>query len=303
MEPKQIKKIFSRIGISLFVLLLVVNAVQILMTSAALAYKPELIETTWFSMLLIFLSFHVIGFLVFILMTKKIPSGERGPVRKLSPIHILITYLVCMATTYLLNYVSLFINYLIGLIKKSAVLNPLESVVSTENILLTALVVAIIAPIVEEIIFRGIILDKLRPFGDKTAIWVTALAFGLYHGNLSQFFYATALGAIFAYLAIRTNTIRYSILLHILINMTGSVVMPLLVSVQNPLMPVIAVILIFTFIISGIILYFVFRKKTYLEDALVPIPKHIRFRTIYLNTGMILYFIGCLLMFLFVLLV
>ena len=43
-------------------------------------------------------------------------------------------------------------------------------------------VIAVIAPVVEELLFRGIGFHLLRRFGDTTAILATGLAFGLYHG-------------------------------------------------------------------------------------------------------------------------
>ena len=53
---------------------------------------------------------------------------------------------------------------------------------------------------------------------DKVAIITTAILFGLFHANFSQFFYAVALGMIFAYVTLKTGTIKYSIILHIVVN-------------------------------------------------------------------------------------
>ena len=64
----------------------------------------------------------------------------------------------------------------------------------------------ILSPIIEEILFRKILIDKIKLYGDKVAILVSAVTFGVYHGNLSQVFYATALGAIFAYVTLKTKS-------------------------------------------------------------------------------------------------
>ena len=77
--------------------------------------------------------------------------------------------------------------------------------------------------------FRGIMLNKIRIYGDKVAIITTAILFGLFHANFSQFFYAVALGLVFAYVTLKTRTIKYSIILHIAVNMVGSVIMPAIV--------------------------------------------------------------------------
>ena len=45
--------------------------------------------------------------------------------------------------------------------------------------------VVIIAPIVEEFIYRGAILTALSPYGRGAAVLFSALAFGLMHGNIA----------------------------------------------------------------------------------------------------------------------
>ena len=56
------------------------------------------------------------------------------------------------------------------------------------------------------------------------AILLSGFMFDLFHKNLQQFIYATVIGIIFAYIYIRTGRLRYSIILHMLINFMGSVV-------------------------------------------------------------------------------
>ncbi len=75
-----------------------------------------------------------------------------------------------------------------------------------------------LGPIIEEYIFRWKLLNRLRRFGDKAAITYTAVMFGLFHGNLVQFFYATAIGMVLGYVAVKTGRMRYNCLMHILIN-------------------------------------------------------------------------------------
>ena len=82
----------------------------------------------------------------------------------------------------------------------------------------------IVAPIVEELIFRKIVIDRLSVFGDRNAIIFSSVAFGLIHVNLYQFFYATALGFILGYVYTKTRNVKYSIFMHMLINFLGSVV-------------------------------------------------------------------------------
>jgi membrane protease YdiL (CAAX protease family) len=61
----------------------------------------------------------------------------------------------------------------------------------------------VLAPLGEELLFRGILLRALRDYGDGICILVSGLLFGLLHANVYQIFYAFALGAFFAWLTAR----------------------------------------------------------------------------------------------------
>lgn len=76
----------------------------------------------------------------------------------------------------------------------------------------------IIAPLFEEFWFRGIVLESLRPYGNGFAIFVSALLFGMTHANFSQFFYATVLGICLGYIAVSTNSIVTTTIMHAMFN-------------------------------------------------------------------------------------
>lgn len=74
----------------------------------------------------------------------------------------------------------------------------------------------IVAPVAEELIFRGLIFRRLMddlPVG--WAIGISAFLFGVYHGNVLQFIYAGLLGACFAYCYYRLGSLWAPVLLHI----------------------------------------------------------------------------------------
>lgn len=84
----------------------------------------------------------------------------------------------------------------------------------------------IVGPIFEEWLFRKQLIDHTRKYGEKTAILLSGLAFGLFHMNLFQFFYAFLLGLMFGYVYTRTSKLRYSTAMHIIINFNGGVLAP-----------------------------------------------------------------------------
>lgn len=85
-------------------------------------------------------------------------------------------------------------------------------------ILLYILNVVVIPPIVEEMLFRGMLLQSLRRFGDGFAVVASALLFGMYHGNFAQTVFAIPAGLIMGFVVIRTNSLLPSILIHVMNN-------------------------------------------------------------------------------------
>ena len=83
------------------------------------------------------------------------------------------------------------------------------------NDLATTLLGCAIAPVVEEMLFRGIILRGfLQRYDRAQAIWGSALLFGLAHLNIYQFVAALVLGAISGWLYERSRSLVPCIALH-----------------------------------------------------------------------------------------
>lgn len=79
-------------------------------------------------------------------------------------------------------------------------------------------VVALIPCIVEESIFRGVFYNEYSKVRPRTAIFMSALMFGLVHGNLNQFTYAFAMGVVFALVIEATDSILSSMVIHFISN-------------------------------------------------------------------------------------
>ena len=85
--------------------------------------------------------------------------------------------------------------------------------------------VSIFAPFFEEWLCRGMIMrglmTKMKPV---YAIWISALIFGLIHGNLWQAIPATFLGALFGYVYYKTGSLKLTMLMHF-VNNTMSLIL------------------------------------------------------------------------------
>ncbi|MFR0572471.1 type II CAAX prenyl endopeptidase Rce1 family protein [Bifidobacterium apri] len=102
--------------------------------------------------------------------------------------------------------------------------DTLDSALMNTDYVSLFLLTCVCAPIFEEWIFRKEIIDRTRKYGEKTAIIVSALCFGLFHGNVRQFFYAFGLGLILGYMYVRTSKLWYSMLMHALVNLNGGTI-------------------------------------------------------------------------------
>lgn len=266
------KKILSLCGLYLSLMTFAIFAVQILITIIVAIISDDAAGENWFNILITAVGVGGVGLPVFYKLMKRIPDSEKREQKKLSIGKFLGFFLVCSAGQYISNMVGLLISGMIELIKGIEVVNPVE-ILLDGNMVLTMIYVVICGPILEELIFRKILLDKLRRFGDLPAMLITGFAFGLFHFNLSQFFYATVLGILFAYITLHTNRIRYSILLHILINLMGGGITPLIAASESfTAMSLIAIWLLVA-VTVGSVLFIVNIKKVKLYKPNVPLVR------------------------------
>ena len=76
-------------------------------------------------------------------------------------------------------------------------------------------VVGLLAPVAEEIVFRGAILRTLlQKFGPWKAIWISAVLFALVHGNPAQMPHALLVGLLLGWMYWRTGSILPGIAYH-----------------------------------------------------------------------------------------
>jgi len=80
------------------------------------------------------------------------------------------------------------------------------------------IVIAVVAPIVEELTFRGLGYSLLARYGRWTAIILVGVAFGLAHGLVQAFPFLAAFGAGLAYLRSRVDSVYPCMLVHGLFN-------------------------------------------------------------------------------------
>ena len=97
-----------------------------------------------------------------------------------------------------------------------------SDIITSSNQILTFISVVFLAPLFEEIMCRGLILNTMRGVMNKwLAIVLSSLFFGLIHGNPVQIIYATALGILLGYLYVKYESILVPMLCHLVFNLTS----------------------------------------------------------------------------------
>ncbi len=92
--------------------------------------------------------------------------------------------------------------------------------------LLLVFFVGVLAPVCEEVVFRGAIFGGMKKEGNVfKAVLASGLLFGLLHMNINQASYAFVIGILLGFLVEATGSIFSSIMFHVLINASNAIMM------------------------------------------------------------------------------
>ena len=212
----------SRIGIAFFAFFGTTFLIQILLSTAVSVLRPAWLEAPLYVWLQSILPMYCVAFPLFYLILRPLPRGEADG-RPMRLCDLTVLFFIAFSVMYITNLIGTAINLLTDAIFGTSSSAGATELITASPLYLTVIFAVIIGPIVEEVMFRGILLRRLLPFGDRFAILVSALLFGLFHGNFAQFFYAFAIGLIFGAVACRTGRLVYTVILHIALNFMGSI--------------------------------------------------------------------------------
>lgn len=109
--------------------------------------------------------------------------------------------------------------YFSGLVSLFPGFQEVAESIYSGNLLTEIITIVFLAPIVEELLFRGIAYKRMYEYwGYKRAAILSALFFGVYHLNVVQGVYAFLLGILLTYVYEKFHTIKAPILLHMAAN-------------------------------------------------------------------------------------
>lgn len=124
----------------------------------------------------------------------------------------------------------------------------------------------VIAPLSEEILFRGIIFKR---FDSMLPLWgssiATAAIFGIYHGNLQQGIYAFVNGIVMCLIVHYGGSLFYSVVYHMVANLISNLCFEY-DYINNVIYHPLSIILSIVYLVVAIILYYVIKNKLTKKD-------------------------------------
>lgn len=126
---------------------------------------------------------------------------------------------------------------------------------------------ALLGPVMEEVIFRGVILNGIIKFGKTFSITISAILFAVFHADVAQGAFAFFCGLILGYVAVEYS-LKWAILLHIFNNFVISTVLGGIISQLPSQSQQYANLLLIALGVIGGVLVLLFQKrnlKSYLK--------------------------------------
>ena len=296
---RNLRRDLTWIGLA-YVAYLVVSALSQTGTAMITSWLiPWIGQDTWMVLCIIFM--YPLALFLYWLILQMVPKARQNWTYPMGVGRFLGWFVICMGGVYFGNLIGQFLMAVVSAITGQPMVNQVEEMIMDMSLWAVIVSAVILAPIMEELIFRKLVLDRLAGYGPAVAMVVSALVFGLAHGNFYQFFYAFLLGLIFAYIYLRTGKVRYSMMLHMMVNFCGSVIPILLLRVadENEVAAILASVTQLTFMgvfmLGGLILFICKWKeiKTYVHGNTVRGWR----RYLITSPGMILLYVCCVVLF------
>ncbi|MBR2615763.1 MAG: CPBP family intramembrane metalloprotease [Clostridia bacterium] len=174
---------------------------------------------------------------------------------KLIPL-IVILVLILLTGTAVLRYFGLFF-FDDAFVNTPGILSVPGKVT---NSFLAFLSSVLLPAVLEECVFRGVLLEEYRSYGMVWSVGVTSLMFAMAHLSLANFVYYLFLGVILGIVAYLSDSIVPGILIHVLVNFSYLNLRPFVVEYlrqagKSPLLPYLLIaffLVMFVFLFSGL---------------------------------------------------
>ncbi len=282
------KRTMSKTGLAYIIILGGSLIMQVGLSNLAYIFFPQLLNSYAFLVVINALPIYLLGLSVYLAIIRKMPDAPEPSRRKISIGRFFLLLIFSVGAMYFCNMISNVLVSFISFLKGSAVLNPLQAGVENGGFVFNVLYVTIAAPVFEELIFRKMAWRAVGKYGERIYVIISAAIFGAFHGNLSQILYAFVLGVIFAMIYSRTGRLLYCILLHMSLNLIGSIIVPhIVLNGGNNWAAVIYGLIVLAIIYTGVTLA-LYGRSIHLQDngdELPPFP----IKSAFSSVGIVIY--------------
>lgn len=155
--------------------------------------------------------------IVYFFMRKRRMIGELPLGGVYDPMNAVLLVFIGMGGCYLANMITSYITMFasaFGIESYAMQMQPEFNDSQPVSMLLQVLGYAILPALFEEFAYRGVILQSLRRYGDWFAIFISALLFGILHGNIVQIPFAFLVGILLGYVCVVSGSMWISIAIH-----------------------------------------------------------------------------------------
>ena len=304
------KKHFSKMGWLYTAAVAIIYLLQMIIGAILRTVKPEWLGNMDLNVLFGMIPMYLVAFPLLAVLLKKIVPGERIERHKMTVGQYILSAIICTGIAYAANFAGTLMTTVIGFFTGNTVKNEISMMVTSMSPWSVLFYTVLCAPVMEEFVFRKLIVDRAVRYGQGVAVVISGLMFGLFHGNLNQFVYAATIGAFLAYLYVRTGNLKITISLHMLFNFIGGFVPSMLLrkidmgeylalagaapgdgSVSEMLWLVVLVVFelfVIGITIAGVVLFIVFAamRKFVLSPGQTSIPKQVKLSIALGNMGM-----------------
>ena len=233
LNEEDTRKYFSRFFISVFAFELIsfvmTYALSLVASIVIKSTNPSLIENadiiTVIEDSIHFLSLYGISIPAFFALSSILPT-VRPQKEKMSFGKWLIGFCICLLMMTAGGYISSILVSVVDVFTEGTLTNPVDEMVGQTSLWVDILFVVILAPILEELMFRKILCSKLLALGEGFAVVVSGVIFGLAHGNFFQMPYALLVGLMLGFIYVKTGNLMYTIGYHMALNFFGGIIAP-----------------------------------------------------------------------------
>jgi len=214
---KKCRKALGRIGLALALAFALSQGAALGLVLLLDRAAPGSMDNQWVSIAVGTLPIYILGVPVAALVMRKMPAAYPLEIHRLGFGGTVAFVLGVYTLFYISQTATLAGMEVLERLTSRDYVNALDQLVEPTSPA-TFVVVGLLGPIMEEWLFRGLVLRRLLPYGRVFAVVVSAGMFSLFHGNFFQMGYAFAVGLALAYVTVRTGSMVYAVIMHVWFN-------------------------------------------------------------------------------------